>query len=215
MHIQVFNECEYIVKLSLESGQTLKIGPKKSAIINCTQNDIHISIGRDIESFKKRSKYILVLETKYKVINIQNNEIFRITHEKTKVGINVYYDRLLMCAEKASCLIESNNVVGAAKIKNVFNKSRRKYIFLISPFESGTELAIFLILLGIALCYMIDWKIGIVYFPSMYLVLLLLDRIAEKIVLRVFKMQDEKTEFNDFCEPEFIENILQIKNKCN
>lgn len=174
MNIKVFNETEYIVNLGLESGQIIKIRPHSLATINVTKNDILIDIRRDIVSFKKKNKYILVLETKYKVTNIQNNETFRIIHEKIHAGANVYYDRLLMSTKTAICLMESNNILGAEGIKNRFNKSRRKYMFLIRPFENFPDLTILLILLGGIICCMTNWKIMIVYFLIMYFLMIVL-----------------------------------------
>jgi hypothetical protein len=108
----------------MEAGDIIKILPYSMVVVNCEKNDIDICIKRNISSFKKRNKYTLVLENQYKVTDIHNNDIFRITHKKVCVEGNVYYDKLFLNSETARCTMEINNVLGEEEIKKKFHKSQ-------------------------------------------------------------------------------------------
>lgn len=208
MKLKFYNDCEYVLLLSMESGDIIKIQPHSMVTIKCEKNDSHICIKRNILSFKKKNKYTLVLETQYKVTNIHDNDIFRITREKVCVEGNVYYDKLFLNSETARCIMEINNVLGGQEIKKKFQKSRIRYKLFISPFECLTEFAVLLIILGIILGYKFGWKLVVIYFPIAYLFLIavdwILERINQFIFHKAFNVEDEKTEFYHFFENEFI-----------
>lgn len=208
MEIFLKNDCGYIVYVSLESGENIEINPHSTVSIQCQKNNNFICIKQGLVSFKKNKKYTLVLETQYRVININNNDVFRITRKKVRVRGNVYYDRLFLDTETAICSMEKNNVLGAEEIKKKFNKSRIRYMLFISPFEHLTGLVIISILLGIVLGYNLDWKSAIIYFLFSYIFLLVLNWVIEKVdkllFNKAFKLEDEKNEFYNYFENEFI-----------
>lgn len=208
MKLTFYNDCGYIVHLSVESEGIIKVEPHNMVVVNCEKNNSIICIKRNILSFKKQNKYTLVLETKYKVTNICDNDIFRITHEKVWVECNVYYDKLFLNSKTARCTVENNNVLGEEEIKKKFHNSQIRYRIFISPFECLTGFAILLIILGIILGCRFGWKLVFVYFPIAYLFLIgvdwTLERINQFIFHKAFNMEDEETEFHHFFENEFI-----------
>lgn len=207
MQITFYNECKYIVHLSIESQDIIQIQPHGMVVVNCEKNDSVICINRNILSFKEKNKYILVLATKYKVTNIQDNDIFRITHEKVHIGLNVYYDKLFLNSETTRCTMEGNNVLGEDEIKKKFHKSRIKSRLSASFFEAPAS-TIFFIILGIILGCEFGWNLAVIYFPAVCLWLIAFDVVIEKIIQlifhKAFNMEDEKTEFYKFCKNEFI-----------
>lgn len=208
MNITFSNDCEYVVHLSMESGDRNKIQPHSRVVVNCENNESFICIKRNVLSFKKKNKYTLVLETQYKITNIHDNDTFRITHEKVCVEGNVYYDNLLLNSETAICTMTANTVLGEEEIKKKFHKSQIRYNLFISPLECLTGLTILLIILGIALGCKFGGKLLTIYCPVAYLFLIALNWVIEKInqfiFYKAFKMEDEKTEFYHFFEHEFI-----------
>lgn len=54
MKLTFYNDCGYVILLSMESGDIIKIQPHGMAAIKCEKNDSHICIKRNILSFKKK-----------------------------------------------------------------------------------------------------------------------------------------------------------------
>lgn len=205
--IKFLNECEYIVHINLESGETIKVNPHGTAFMKCEKNECLVRIHRNIASFKRKNKYVLVLETKYRMTDICDNDVFRITREKICVEGNVYYDRLFLSTETAGCTMEANRVIGEKELKKVYNKCRMKYKFLGAPFvEPG--MTILFVILGIILGYELGWKYVVIYFPAAYFFLIAFDGAIDKIIQFIFKksfkQKDEKTDFYNYFEDEFI-----------
>lgn len=213
MQITFYNECDYVVHLYIESKDIIIIQPHDKAVMKTIKSGIKVCIKRNIISYKKKNKYNLVLEVQYQLINVHDNDIFRITHRKDKIEGNVYYDRLFLNSDNAICAKEVYSVLGAEEIKKKFNKAKKKYRFLISPFENLTGLTILLIMFGIILGSKLGGKFMIFYFPAIYLFLIFVDWILERtsqfIFGKIFKLRDYKTEFYSFFESEYISNYYK------
>lgn len=80
-------------------------------------------------------------------------------------------------------------------------------------------LTLVLLFLGIFLSYKINWKISIIYFPIAYIVLVALnwgmDIIGNRVFHKLFKVEDEKTEFYIYFENEFIHSFFEQKKENN
>ena len=220
MQITFYNDCDYVVNLSVECESIIIMQPRDKAVVNCEKNDIHVCVKRNSVSYKKKNKYTLVLETQYQFVNVHNNDLFRITYGKERIEGNVYYDRLFLDSDNAMCTMELHNVLGDEEIKKKYNKSQKRYRLFISPFENLTGLVILLTILGIILGNKLGGIFLIIYVPVAYIFLLFIDWFMEKIIQLIFgkisKLKDEKTEFYEFFENEYIINFYSnsagIKN---
>lgn len=210
MKITVFNDSEYILYVSLQQKEKIKIEPYNTIFIECENTEkIFIRVWRDATSYKEKNKYVLVLQTQYSIINYNAGDVIKITCEKRRIGIsNVYYDWLLLYNETAICRMEQNNVLGAIEIKKKFRNSRIRYKLLISPLENMTGLVIASVLIDILLGWCFGWKISLISIPLLYIFVIFLDRVVDKIGNILFKktlgIDNEETEFNSCFENEFI-----------
>lgn len=218
MNIKFLNDCSCVVIVNLDSRIPIEIQPHCLVSISYEKTDkLNISIRRNIKSQVKNGKYTLELETKYIFANITEGEVFKITREKIRVNLNIYYDRLFLVAEKALYLSESHSVIDNEKIKKSFDKSRLIHFLLIEPFEYFTGLFIALLILGFFLTYKFGWILAFIYFPSAYIFLLVInwlsDNIWKKILRKGFKKEDDKREFYNCFENEFIMRYYSDPNR--
>jgi hypothetical protein len=218
MNINFLNNCGYVVIVNIESGESVEIQPYCSISITCAKADkLNILVKRNITSQVRKGKYTLMLETKYTFTNVTDGEIFKITREKVRVNLNVYYDRLFLTSEKSVYLSESYNVIDNEKIKKSFDKSQLIHFLFIEPLEYLTGLFIALLVLGIVLSYIFGWIFAIIYFLSAYIFLLVIqwfsDNIFTQILNKGFKTDDDKKEFYKCFENEFIMRYYSNPNR--
>lgn len=218
MNINFFNSCDYIVVVNIESGTPIEIQPHCTASISCMNVEkLSVSIKRNIVSQVKKGKYFLALETKYIFTDVTDGEVFKITHEKVRVNLNIYYDRLLLTANKALYLSESHNVIDSERIKKSYKKSQLMHFLFVDPLECLTGLLIALLGLGVFLTYKIGWQFAGIYFPSAYIFLLATNWFSKNILKLIlnkgFKIDDDKREFYKCFENEFIVSYYSDPNR--
>ena len=210
MNVPFFNHCRYAVLVRVGTAEPIRIPAHKMAWIECGASTFDVSIRRDTESYfeKSWSSYVLVLETWYHCENLRENDILRITREKARVDVNVYFDRLFLTANIASCRVQSYMVAGAEAMKKRFQKSRRAHFFLSSPLETMPGLLVLLLVLGIILTFNFGLQFAAVYFPCAYIFSLLLswviDQFCVSFLTFLCKIPSDKREFYRCFQNEWI-----------
>lgn len=210
MTVYFTNRCRHIVILNIDDGKPVFLQPFETKPI--TRNDsnvIKISAKRDCESTKKSSIYHLVIETEYLFSGVCDRATFTINREKIRFSLSASYDRLFIWTTIANCISETHRIVAEEKIKKVFNKSRLGE-FIFDSIMTSFRLIIILIFVGISLTFIWGWSIAVVYFPLAFLFIgalnWLIDKFWRTIGKKAFKMEDEKTEFYNYFENDFIYN---------
>lgn len=209
MNIIFSNKCRHKVCVEIASNPSFEIQPYDRISISCDEVDkLIIEVRRDIVSYKKRNKYILVLETQYEFENVNDSTEFIITREKARVNPvpDISYDRLFLHNESALCFSEKHSVIGAEEIKKKFGKSRIKE-FLLGPFEMWTEALGFLVI-GLFLGFFFNWKVSLIFWVVAYIFALIANGVADIlfgiVMKKGFKEEGDKKEFYKHFENEFI-----------
>ena len=157
-----------------------------------------------------------MIETEYHFSGVFDGAVFTIIREKIRFSLNATYDRLFLQAANVSYHSETHKVVSEEEIKKVFNKSRL-FDFIFDTFMASPGLIIILLLAGISLTFIWGWRIAVIYFPLAFLFIgalnWLTDKIGEMIGKKAFKMEDEKTDFYNYFENDFINNYYSDINR--
>lgn len=218
MNIIFKNNCRYAALISIESEKTIRIKPYDTVNISYEdKQELNFIVKQEAVSYKKNSKYILMIETRYKFGNVDNNELFTISREKTCVSGRIFYDKLFMKSENAICFAEYNNVLGAKEVRDMFNKSQIKYYLFLSPIEHLTGWVIIFAVLGIFVVHKTSMIFSIIYFVSCYLLVLIMDCIMRQIDNTIFEKSfehmDEKTEFLYYLENKTVDEYFSDPNR--
>lgn len=217
MNIKFLNNCDYIVVVTVKSGEPVEIQPHCTVSISCPNVEkLNVRIKRNIASQVKKGNYFLALETEYVFADITDGEIFAINREKVRVNLNIYYDRLFLTAEKALYISESHNIIDSERIKKSFKKSRLAD-FLFDTFMCSIGLFLILLIIGAFLSYIFGWQFAVIYFPSVCIFLLAFNWFVEyvwKLILnKGLKKDDDKKEFYNCFENDFIISYYSDPNR--
>ena len=216
MLVEFLNNCSQYVNINI-NGKTMIVPPNTLIPMeNIETPKLYFSIKCENSSRIYKGKYILNIETSYNLENLNEAITFTITREKTRVGSNVYFERLFVFANGKECIAESYNIPDETTIKKVFSKKRIVRFFLFDPLEYLTGLVVLLTFVGVLLTCILGWKCAVVYFPIAYLILLFINLCSEKFINTVFKKgfgaENVKTEFYSFFENGFVEKYYSDPN---
>ncbi len=196
MNIIFYNECKYVVLVSVNLEKPAAIQPYGTMSIECQSSEnIDILVKRDIISYARKRKYTFVIETRYRFANVNNNERFRIVRENIRAEYKIYLERLFLIADKAELISQSHNVLGKEEIERRYRRYRIRDLLLTDAFWNAPFLIIGLLLLGIVLTFVFGWKLALLYFPILYAAAVILAWLNSKldvfIYKKVFKDEDE------------------------
>ncbi len=203
--INFINNYHDIVFVSVNNGGFVDIQPNSKLTVTCAERSemqIVVKLCGDSHLPKKSKSYVLKLESSYLFCNVFDGEIFIINREKIRISSNAYYDRLFVNSANAIVKSHKNAVMQENEIKTHYRKCRLVDTFLIGPFFEQMILSFELVVLGIVLTIIGGWKIAIIYFPLLYIVLFLWNAISDMIENSISKTSD----FNAFFDSEFIDN---------
>ncbi len=211
MEINFFNNCNYVVEIFLDSKERInKIQPYGYITILGGENrEITFSIHRDKKSYKNKGKYIIEINTQYSIANYNEGEVIRISCEKDQINHNIYFERLYLEINAVTIMPDSYSVFGEKDIISIFNKSWRADFFVFYPLMCLISKSGFLLIaFGIYLLFTYGIDISLIYFLIIYtsiiVVNLFIEKVWNKLIKRVFKMDDDKTEFYNYLSKDFI-----------
>lgn len=217
MTVEFLNNCSQFVRVTVE-GKRITIPPKHCVSIEgITKSNFTFTVQCETRSRFYKGKCVLNIETVYNCESINDDSTFVITREKSRIGSNVYFERLLVSLNHEECNLESCDIPDEIMIKRLFNKRKLFRFFFVDPLEYLCGLAVVLVIVGVILSYVFGWKCAVVYFPVSYLLLLTINWCIEKMCNVIFKkgfrMDDDKTEFYSFFENDFITNYYSNPNR--
>lgn len=217
MNIRFYNDCRYVAVISMDSGLPIEIQPYHSVSLECNHSAICITVKRNITSEVKQGKYMLAIDTQYRFADIQDQTVFRITREKIRVNLNVYFDRLFLVSDTATGVAQSYDVLGAEKIKKRFNWSQLFRFLIFGPLDETPGLLFVMLILGVFLSYHFGRKLALWYFPLAYLFVLAInwfvDKFCDWMFKKGFKAENERTEFHNCLTKEFLMKYYSDPNR--
>lgn len=217
MTVYFTNHCKRMIILNIDDGESIFLQPFETKSICRKDSDVIKILAKcDCESAKKSSIYHLVIETEYLFSGVSDGATVAITREKIRFSLRASYSRLFLRATNTNCLSETHRVVAEDKIKKMFNKSLRND-FIFDSLMASLKLILVLLLVGISLTSIWGWRIAVIYFPLAALFVCTLNWLNNKLCRRIekkaFKIEDEKTEFYNFFENDFIKNYYSDMNR--
>ena len=210
MNITFINGCNHEIALKIDDTVSVCLQPRETTSV--TRQDaetMKLTVCRTSESVKIKSVYHLVIETEYVFFNVSDNETFYITREKIRFSLNASYDRLFVQPSIAATekISENYRIPDEEQMKRIFAKEMRGN-FIFDTIWAFLALIIFLTGIGIRLTSLFGWKVALVYFPLAILFVIALNLLIDKLwrgaSKKVFKVDDDKTEFYRYFENEFI-----------
>lgn len=209
MNLIFFNICNYVVDICLME-RIYKVWPQRYISIQIGNiSEINFSIHREMRSYKIQRKYVIEIDTQYSIFNYKEGEIIAINCEKDKIDLNIYFERLYLTSDAAVIMPRSYKVFGEKEIKRAFNREWLKDLLVFEPLMNliGKPGLMFLAI-GICLSYVFGLSVLLIYIPAIYLVLvginLLTEKIWKTISKKIFHIDDEKTEFYSYINNDFI-----------
>lgn len=209
MEMELFNNGYYTAEVCIDSGEYVKIPPFSHISLQCMDGcEFDISVRRDTISHKKKYMYVLEIETRYKITNYSGG-VINIICEQDKIRHNIYYERMYLYSDNAEFVPRAFDVYGKKEIVSAFNKSRLYDFFVFEPLMHLFGITgIFIIVLGIYLSYTFSLRVSFLYFFTLYCLeigmQLFVDYVWNRISKNVFKVDDEKTEFYNYFDKDFI-----------
>lgn len=215
-NLTFYNNCSRTIMLSVNEGDEIAILPKQTISMLIDTYDIlkvHMRQKNKSNLQKKafQKSYHLTLLTKYE-FPFNKDLCFNLTREIHRISGNVYYEKIVLNSNYEIPIRETNYVCEKENIKRIYKKRFTLYLVFMSPFEHLTGLCILLAILGVILWFKWSWKVSIIYLISAYIFLILLDFIIRKIsnlfFKKVFKQEDDQTEFYSLLESQYIDNYF-------
>lgn len=203
------NRFPVIIKVNNSSFITLQPGETKS--VEIYSDSLKVLLKHSYESYmpKWRSVYNLVINSEYIISKFEENEVFHINREKIRFEINAVYDRLFIESLNSTILSETHQVSAEEKMKKHFVKSKRLDRFIIEPIEQSTGLTVALLIAGVIISYFIGIKFALIYFPAIYISLVLLNWCIDKFVNSALKLDESAEAFYSYFESDFIKNYFE------
>jgi len=211
MTIHFSNRSGHIVILCVDDREPQILQPFST--ISMVRNDsdsVKVSVRRDSESYVSKkafwsAMYHLTLETEYIISGISEGEVFNITREKIQFSLNSFYDRLFLFSQNTLYYSETHKVVSEDRMKKAFNRYWRREQFYFEPFGPFHFITfpVFLIV-GAFFTFVFGWIAAVVYFPTIYLTLLMIKKVWDWVFKKGFNMDNEKKEFYSYFNNESI-----------
>lgn len=207
------NRFPVIIKANDSSFITLQSNETKSVEVH--SNNLEILLKHSYESYipKGWTIYNLVVNSKYTISGFKDNEVFHINREKIRFATNAVYDRLFIASLNSTILSETHNISSEEKMKKHFVRSRRLRRFIIEPIEQSTGLTVVLLIAGVIISYLIGIKFALIYFPAVYIFLVLLNWCIDKFVNSVLNLDESTEMFYSYFESDFIKEYFENPNR--
>lgn len=207
------NRFPVIIKANDSSFITLQSNETKSVEVH--SNNLEILLKHSYESYipKGWTIYNLVVNSKYTISGFKDNEVFHINREKIRFDTNAVYDRLFIASLNSTILSEAHKVSSEEKMKKHFVRSRRLRRFIIEPIEQSTGLTVVLLIAGVIISYLIGIKFALIYFPAVYIFLVLLNWCIDKFVNSVLNLDESTEMFYSYFESDFIKEYFENPNR--
>lgn len=218
MIIYLKNYSRYPVQLSMDE-EILFLPPSETITVQRNPSkDMKITLKSNSDSYKEKqdSRYHLVIESEYMITHIKDGDMLKITREKVKFDIGIFYERLFLRGANLKICSEAHRIVSEEKIKRIYKRAKRLNDFVFGPLESSTGLVILLIIMGFILMSYLKPTFGLIYFPLMYLFLVAHNQFVEKFLRYLDRKMvkkdrredtgnDTKDGFYHYFENEFIQ----------
>ena len=223
MIINLVNNSSITTIVKIEDLPEKVIQPYESISIELgILDNFKLIIAHNYESSSKKN-YNLVLESKYRISEVIDGEVFYITREKINVSYLINYDRFFLASTKSRCTLENNNVIGEKNIKKEYTKDFWKENLIFELIFNVYPIIIFLVLCyyGISISKILGLVFALIYFPISYLLVVSFVWIIRYVVAMIFKpLNDGKIEnadiylkkkyFYKYFEEDFIKNYYSL-----
>lgn len=198
------NRFPVIIKINDLSFITLQSHETKSVKVH--SNNLEILLKHSYESYMPKgwTIYNLVIDSKYTISGFKENEVFYIDREKIRFDIDVSYDKLFITSQNSTILSEVHNVSAEEKMKKSFARRKILHRFVIEPIEQSTGLTIVLLIIGAIISFLIGIKFALIYFPAVYIFLVLVNWCIDKFVGSVLKLDESAERFYSYFNSDFI-----------
>ena len=182
MQIYFINQNHYPVVIEIKNKEIILLDAFQNKEIEIFDNITEITLKHCYESYIPKNTTILhlAINSKYRITNIHNGEKLYISREKMRISLDVCYDRLFLSTQEALITEESHSISSEEKIRNYISKRKAINRFLIAPIEQSTLFFVFGILVGVALTFFLGWMFAVIYFPALYLFLVLFNWIIDR-----------------------------------
>ncbi len=205
------------VQLCVDNEMSFIIKPYEvKDVVFSIKKYINILLSPTENSKIKTDKFYIVLKTNYTCSNICEDKEFIITREKICFAYNAFYERLFLSDNDGNCLLKLIAVKDEENLKKCFSKTRKLKLLLYGPFETFLLEPVFYIIIGVVLAFIWGWRIAVVYFPCVYLFLVLFNWFTQTIVEHFFKKTckfDIKRDFYEYLDTEYIMKYYSNPNR--
>lgn len=215
MNIFFNNHNRFPVIIKVNDSSFITLQPNETKSVEVHSNNLEILLKHSYESYipKGWTIYNLVVNSKYTISGFKDNEVFHINREKIRFDTNAVYDKLFIASLNSTILSEAHKVSSEEKIKKYFVKSRRLQRFIIEPIEQSTGLTVVLLIAGVIISYLIGIKFALIYFPAVYIFLVLLNWCIDKFVNSVLNLDESTEMFYSYFESDFIKEYFENPNR--
>lgn len=172
MEIDFFNSSNKTVLISIDTQPCVKFEPHNRLSLTCDKNENPvINVQVDDASHIEKGKYVLEIQTKYSLHNLNENVSFNIAREKVRISADVYFERLFLNSNKNINYTECHCIHDEESIKKIYNKKQKTYLWLVSPIEDFTGIFFLLLIIGIFLFKRIGVINTVLYYCCSYIFL--------------------------------------------
>lgn len=215
MKIIFNNHNRFPVTITVNDLPAITLQPSEIKSVEVYSDSLKVLLKHSYESYlpKGWSIYNLVINSEYTISNFAENEVFHINREKIGFDTNAVYDRLFIASLNSTVLSETHKVSSEEKMKKHFLKSLRLNRFVIAPIEQSTGLTVMLLIAGAIISYFIGIKFALIYFPAVYVFLVLLNWCIDKFVNSLLKSDESKETFYSYFESDFIKKYFENPNR--
>lgn len=215
MNIFFNNHNRFPVIIKVNDSSFITLQPNETKSVEVHSNNLEILLKHSYESYipKGWTIYNLVVNSKYTISGFKDNEVFHINREKIRFDTNAVYDRLFIASLNSTILSEAHKVSSEEKMKKHFVRSRRLRRFIIEPIEQSTGLTVVMLIAGVIISYLIGIKFALIYFPAVYIFLVLLNWCIDKFVNSVLNLDESTEMFYSYFESDFIKEYFENLNR--
>ena len=212
----VINESASEVLIELANSHSIRLAPKETVEVRCSEFT-EFTLHGALSSYRKKNDYVLEISVKYRIKTPCEDDTLKITREKIRVSLNLYFERFFADSMKNKLSVINYEIIGKELIKRAYLRSQRIYTWMISPFESAPGLTILLIVLGFPVAILSNVVYLLLYIPFAYFLLLMIDLFAKNVIDAIFKecvgMKTEREEFLQYFEDGAIEHYYYQENR--
>lgn len=215
MKILFNNHNHFPVIIKVNDSPFITLQPNETKSVEVFSDCLKVLLKHSYESYMPKGwkVYNLVINSEYTISNFTENEVFHINREKIRFDTNVVYDRLFIASQNSTVLSETHKVSSEEKMKKHFAKSKRLDRFIIEPIEQSTGLTVVLIIAGIIISYFIGIKFALIYFPAVYIFLVLLNWCIDKFVNTTLKLDESTEKFYSYFKSDFIKEYFENSDR--